>query len=123
VQNGPEIIAARNNGTWAGTCWLRHKMDWQPREKTSEGMAPKGNIVEEQVPSPFTHTTLTSYPDTIVGVTLLDESPGVTGIYLRDRNGGLWPARTVNRLPTEDYQTICDSWLARPGVNEDKRTL
>jgi hypothetical protein len=79
--------------------------------------------MQTQVPPQFTHTTLTSYPDKIVGVTLLDESPGITGIYLRDRNGGLWPARTVNRLPTEDYETVCDSWLARPGVNEEKRLL
>ena len=93
----------------------------QERECQKES-APKGNIMQKQVPSQFTHTTLTSYPDKIVGVTLLDESPGVTGIYLRDKNGGLWPARTVNRLPTEDHQTVCDSWLARPGVHEDKRT-
>jgi hypothetical protein len=88
----------------------------------SEGMAPKGTIMQRQAPPQFAHTTLTSYPDKIVGVTLLNESSGITGIYLRDRNGGLWPARTVSRFPTEDYQTICDSWLARPGVHEDKRT-
>ena len=79
--------------------------------------------MQAQVPSQFTHTTLSGYPDKIIGVTLLDESPGVTGIYLRDKNGGLWPTRTVNRLPTEGYETVCDSWLARPGVNEDKRLL
>ena len=91
------------------------------RERQKEP-APKGNIVQQQVPSQFAHTTLTSYPDKIVGVTLVDESPGVAGIYLRDKNGGMWPARTVSRFPTEDYETVCDSWLARPGMNEDKRT-
>ena len=40
-------------------------------------------------PSQFKHTTLTAYPDKVVGVTLLDESPGFTGIYLRDEQGGL----------------------------------
>ena len=33
--------------------------------------------------TPFKHTTLTRYPDKIVGVTLLDESPEAVGIYLR----------------------------------------
>jgi hypothetical protein len=82
------------------------EMDRRPRERMSEGMAPKGNIVQRQVPSQFTHTTLTSYPDKIVGITLLDELPGIIGIYLRDENGGMWSARTVNRFPTEAYQTI-----------------
>ena len=78
--------------------------------------------MEAQAPSQFTHTTLTAYPDKIVGVTVLDEAPGVTGIYLRDRNGGLWPARTVSRIPAEHHDAVCDQWLARPGVHEDKRT-
>ena len=54
--------------------------------------------MQTQLPSQFTHTTLANYPDKIIGVTLLDESPGVTGIYVRDEKGGLWPARTVNRI-------------------------
>ena len=43
-------------------------------------------------PRQFRHTTLAAYPEKIVGVTLLDETPGFTGIYLRDQRGGLWPA-------------------------------
>ncbi len=50
-------------------------------------------------PTEFRHTTLPRCPAKVVGVTLLDEEPGYTGIYLRDEDGGLWPARTVNPLP------------------------
>ena len=39
-------------------------------------------------PSQFRHTTLTAYPNRIAGVTLLDESPGYTGVYLRDEKVG-----------------------------------
>jgi len=84
-------------------------------------------------PSEFKHTTLKVYPETrledgtwtpkIVGITLLDEEPGFTGIYMRDKNGGLWPARTVNHDPPEHHKSVCDSWMARPGINEDKRTI
>jgi hypothetical protein len=70
---------------------------------------------------PFKHTTLTRYPNKIAGVTLLDESPEAVGIYLRDASGGLWPARTVNRLPADRCEEICDYWLTRGGDNEDKR--
>jgi hypothetical protein len=73
-------------------------------------------------PSQFNHTTLTAYPDKVVGVTLTDESPGFTGIYLRDEQRGLWPARTVNHEPAEHHVNVCDSWLSRPGVNEDRRS-
>ena len=30
----------------------------------------------------FKHTTLTKCPDKVAGVTLLDEEPGYTGIYI-----------------------------------------
>jgi hypothetical protein len=73
-------------------------------------------------PSEFKHTSLASYPNKTVGITLLDESPGITGIYVRDENGGLWPARTVNRTPPEHHQRVCDSWLARPGIHQDRRS-
>ena len=73
-------------------------------------------------PKQFCHTTLTAYPDKIVGVTLLDETLGFTGIYLRDPNGGLWPARTVNHSPARYHQDVCDSWLCHPGNHEDMRT-
>lgn len=73
-------------------------------------------------PAEFRHTTLTIFPDKVVGITLLDESPGFTGIYLRDESGGLWPARTVNRSKVKHHREVCDSWLSRPGIHEDKRT-
>ena len=69
-----------------------------------------------QAPSSFRHTTLTSYPDKIVGYTLLDESPGFTGIYVRDAKGGLWPARTVDRSLPAHHKSVCDAWLAREGA-------
>jgi len=68
-----------------------------------------------QAPGDFRHTTLDRYPDKIVGVSLLEESPGFTGIYLRDPDGGLWPARTVNQALPEHHQSVCESWLARYG--------
>ena len=73
-------------------------------------------------PEHFRHTTATSYPVKIVGVTLLDETPDFTGIYLRNEEGGLWPCRTVRRDDPGLHLSVCDSWLARPGVNEDRRT-
>jgi len=83
--------------------------------------------------SEFKHTTLTIYPETPighglytpkrVGITLLDQCPGFTGVYLRDENGGLWPARTVNHNPPEHHKRVCDAWLAHLGVHEDKRTV
>jgi hypothetical protein len=69
-------------------------------------------------PSQFRHTTLTAYPNRIAGVTLLDESPGYTGVYLRDENGGLWPARTVSRAPIKHHRNVCAAWLARPGAQD-----
>ena len=73
-------------------------------------------------PQEFRHTTLSVYPDKTVGVTLLDESPGFTGIYVRDPNGGLWPARTVDRASAEHHEKVCAAWLSGPGVHEDRRT-
>ena len=69
----------------------------------------------------FKHTTLAVFPEKIVGVTLLDESPGFTGVYLRDATGGLWPARTVNRTPAKHHARVCRSWLSKPGKHEDRR--
>ena len=88
-------------------------------------------------PSEFKHTTLKTYPESIVrsehgsasytpkrvGITLLDEEPGFTGIYVRDENGGLWPARTVSHQPPKHHKSVCDAWLAGPGVHEDKRSV
>ena len=73
-------------------------------------------------PQQFQHTSLTAYPEKIVGVTLLDEAPGFTGIYLRDAKGGLWPARTVNRSKVTHHREVCEAWLCHPGIHEDKRT-
>ncbi len=42
-----------------------------------------------QKPSEFKHTTLSAYPDKVVGLTIVDEEPGFTGIYLRSPEGGL----------------------------------
>jgi hypothetical protein len=72
-------------------------------------------------PTQFKHTTLAACPNKIAGVTLLDEEPDVTGIYLRDATGGLWPARTVNRKPAARHRGICAAWLSRPGKHEDHR--
>jgi len=72
-------------------------------------------------PEQFRHTTLAEYPARVVGVTLLDEGPGFTGIYLRDRAGGLWPARTVNRADAQHHFDVCEAWLSKPGA-QDKRT-
>jgi len=68
----------------------------------------------------FKYTTLTKYPDKVAGVTLLDEEPGYTGIYIRDKDGGLWPARTVDRLLPEHHDAVCAAWLGRRG-SEDRR--
>ena len=72
--------------------------------------------------SEFKHTTLDRHPTTVVGVTLLDESPGFTGIYVRDPRGGLWPARTVSHTPASHHADVCNAWLEGPGIHEDKRT-
>jgi hypothetical protein len=84
----------------------------------------------------FKHTTLTAHPESIIsddkgnitgytpkqaGYVLLDEEPGVTGIYVKDVNGGLWPARTVTRS-APNYTTCTQSWLSREGA-EDRRTI
>ncbi len=72
-------------------------------------------------PPEFKHTSLTAYPNTIAGVSLLDESPTVTGVYLRNPQGGLWPARTVNK-DSKHYDDVCRAWLRRAGA-EDRRGL
>jgi hypothetical protein len=84
-------------------------------------------------PSDFKHTTLSVYPESPlgsgawtpkrVGVTLLDEEPGFTGVYIRDEQGGLWPARTGSHQPPEHHKRVCDAWLAGPGVHQDRRSV
>lgn len=83
-------------------------------------------------PAEFKHTTLDVYPESFVdgkwtpkrvGVTLLDEEPGFTGIYIRDENGGLWPARTVSHNPPKHHRSVCNSWLSGEGIHEDRRTV
>jgi len=71
-------------------------------------------------PSQFQHTTLPCYPSKIAGITLLEETPGFTGIYLRDEEGGLWPARTVSRGNAKHHNDVCAAWLLGPGVHEVK---
>ncbi len=66
-------------------------------------------------PSEFKHTTLTEYPGRCVGITVLDEEPGFTGIYLRAACGGLWPARTVNRENPTHHNSVVSAWMEREG--------
>jgi hypothetical protein len=93
--------------------------------------------MEAAHPTDFKHTTLTVYPETWiktgdgeghwspkkVGITLLDEEPGFTGIYIRDEAGGLYPARTVNHNPPEHHKSVCDAWLSDAGIHEDRRSV
>lgn len=74
-------------------------------------------------PSGFRHTTLDRYPDRVAGITLVDEKPGFTGIYLRDPQGGLWPARTVSRRAEggKHHDSVIDAWLSREGEHVDLR--
>lgn len=70
----------------------------------------------------FLHATLDKMPIVdYVGITLVDEKPGFTGIYLRYPCGGLWPARTVVRDNPTHHDSVVNAWLAKPGVHEDKR--
>lgn len=89
----------------------------------------------------FKHQTLDKCPDrdgVFVGVTILDESPGFTGIYLRTAKGLLWPARTVNNSLVEHCRSVVAAWMEhevtyfdwgtckhrrKPGINEDIRTV
>ena len=74
-----------------------------------------------QKPSDFKHTTLTTYPDKIAGLTIVDEKPGFTGIYLRSSEGGLYPVRTVCREEGRIHDGVVDAWLSREGVHVDQR--
>ena len=58
----------------------------------------------------FKHTTLTRFPDRIAGITILEEEPGFTGIYLRDADGGLWPARTVDQSLKDHHEAVLAAW-------------
>ena len=83
-------------------------------------------------PENFQHTTLKVFPESRrpdgtctpkrAGITLLDEDAKHTGVYIRDAEGGLWPARTVSHTPKSHHKSVCDAWLAGPGVPEDKRS-
>lgn len=72
-------------------------------------------------PNDFKHTTLRECPDEIAGITLLDEEPGFTGIYVRSASGGLWPARTVDRSNARHHDSVVASWLSREGTHVDLR--
>lgn len=69
----------------------------------------------------FKHTTLARSPIEVVGVTLRNEGAGLTGIYLRDAAGGLWPARTVNRANVAHHESVVSAWMGQPGTNLDER--
>lgn len=70
----------------------------------------------------FKHTTLTDIPpdEDRVGISILEEEPGLTGIYYRTKNGGLWPCRTVNQEKADHHKSVCEAWLAREGKHENK---
>lgn len=71
------------------------------------------------------HKTASEYPDKIVGITLVDEDEAgeFTGIYLRDENDKLWPAMTVRRDIVDHHTSVCESWLLRQGIHQDKRSV
>lgn len=72
----------------------------------------------------FRHATLVAYPDRsqVAGITLLDEKPGFTGIYLRTHAGGLFPARTVDRsAPGGHHDNVVNAWLRDEGKHIDLR--
>ena len=85
-----------------------------------------------QDPKDFKHTTLKVFPESRredgtwtpkrAGVTLLDEDDKHTGVYIRDKEGGLWPARTISNDPPEHHKECCEAWLSGPGIHEDKRS-
>lgn len=95
--------------------------------------------METKEPNQFKHTTLDKYPDTndgFVGVTLLDEEPGFTGVYMRTKEGLLWPARTINHDPPAHHRKCAASWMKhevnyfedgqwkrKVGDNRDERTV
>jgi hypothetical protein len=69
----------------------------------------------------WTHKTLEVFPHNIVGYNLRDEEPGFTGIYARDAEGGLWPARTVD-FTSSHYHSVCNAWLNREGSIDERKT-
>ena len=79
--------------------------------------------MDASAPYQFRHTNMTSPPVHVIGITLLDEKPGYTGIYMRDANGGLWPCRTVRHKPASHHRDVCKAWLSRKGIHQDKRSV
>lgn len=98
----------------------------EPVDGSGRGQIVRGVIDEEFLkPLPhsgFRHTTLVEFPVGHVGYTFVDEEPGFTGIYLRAADGGLWPARTVERSNRVHHEEVCKAWLEDKGVHEDKRS-
>ncbi len=76
----------------------------------------------------FKHTTAKMFPggpyepNKRVGVVLVDEKPGFTGIYIRDGNGDLWPARTVSHKPKKHHESVIRAWLESEGEHQDRRS-
>jgi hypothetical protein len=84
--------------------------------------------VYKDEPENFKHTTIFHYTGKYVGVTILDEMPGFTGIYLRTAEGKLFPARTVDRSNKEHHESVVGAWMKHEidgkgtiGVNLDLR--
>jgi len=64
----------------------------------------------------FKHTTLTSHPLKVAGVSFVEERPGFTGVYLRNEEGGFWPAREVAQKPKKHHKSVCDAWAQHYGM-------
>lgn len=81
--------------------------------------------MDAQEPKKFKHTTLDAYPAKLAGITFLDEAPGFTGIYLHDADGGLWPARTVDRSDARHHESVLAAWTSdsRYGEVVDRRAV
>jgi hypothetical protein len=73
----------------------------------------------------FRHATAPSFTGCgeAVGVVLVDEKRGFTGIYYKDKQGKLWPCRTVMRSNKARHDEIIAAWLQnRPEMtHEDRR--
>ena len=67
------------------------------------------------------HTTLAEYPAHVVGVTLLDESRGFTGILSAQRGGRILASPNGQPRQRTTPLDVCETWLSKPGA-QDKRT-
>lgn len=94
-----------------------------PEPWMTDGSGRKEALVEEIDPQDWKYTTLKSFPYKRVGITLVDEKHGYTGIYIRDENGGLWPARTVSHKPKKHHASVLNTWMSQYEDCQDKRSV